>query len=206
GIHLALKSGALAGDAAFDAVASGDVSAERLSSYERAFGESWAFDELHGVRNFRAAFKKWRRPRAMLAVVLQTLLKGRGVTYARLRHTQPVHAGLGAPRPPAEGPAFDGELTFEKLTDVYYSGTSHEEDQPSHLVVVDPSVCVERCTAEYGNPCQYFCPAGVYEFETELVINAANCVHCKTCDIKDPYGIIDWVTPEGGGGPNYTDL
>ncbi|MCZ6573865.1 MAG: electron transfer flavoprotein-ubiquinone oxidoreductase [Planctomycetota bacterium] len=206
GIHLALKSGALAGDAAFDAVASGDVSAERLSSYERAFGESWAFDELHGVRNFRAAFKKWRRPRAMLAVVLQTLLNGRGVTYARLRHTQPVHAGLGAPRPPAEGPAFDGELTFEKLTDVYYSGTSHEEDQPSHLVVVDPSVCVERCTAEYGNPCQYFCPAGVYEFETELVINAANCVHCKTCDIKDPYGIIDWVTPEGGGGPNYTDL
>ena len=89
---------------------------------------------------------------------------------------------------------------------MYHSGTNHEEDQPSHLVVADTRICMERCTVEYGNPCQHFCPAAVYEFEGELKINASNCVHCKTCDIKDPYGIIDWVTPEGGGGPNYTEM
>jgi electron-transferring-flavoprotein dehydrogenase len=102
----------------------------------------------------------------------------------------------------------DGKLTFDRLTDVYYSGTRHEENQPCHLVVLDPNICSDRCVREYGNPCQYFCPAAVYEMEMEkgvpkLKINASNCVHCKTCDIADPYQIINWVPPEGGGGPNY---
>ncbi|MFQ5844333.1 MAG: 4Fe-4S dicluster domain-containing protein, partial [Planctomycetota bacterium] len=206
GIHLAMKSGALAGEAAYRAVRAADPSAEALRSYEEAFRGSWAHRELHRSRNFRAAFKRWRRPRAMLAVALQSLLGGRGVCYRRLRHTEPVHTGLGAARPAPEPPPADGTLTFPKLTDVYYSGTRHEEDQPCHLVVTQPDLCVSRCTQEYGNPCQHFCPAGVYEFGDRLTINAANCVHCKTCDIKDPYGVIDWVTPEGGGGPNCTDL
>ena len=109
---------------------------------------------------------------------------------------------------------FDGTLTFDKLADVYLSGTSHDEDQPVHLVVADTSVCATKCRTEYGNPCQHFCPANVYEMvpdETKegalkLHINASNCVHCKTCDIADPYQIITWVTPEGGGGPDYKGL
>jgi electron-transferring-flavoprotein dehydrogenase len=114
-----------------------------------------------------------------------------------------------SPNPPAPSPpAFDGKLTFDRLTDVYNSGTAHEEDQPCHLVVIEPDICHTRCTEEYGNPCQYFCPAAVYEMVQgreglRLQINASNCVHCKTCDIMDPYQIIEWMTPEGGGGPGY---
>ena len=106
----------------------------------------------------------------------------------------------------------DGKLTFDRLTDVYHSGTRHEEDQPCHLIVRDLEVCATKCVVEYGNPCQYFCPAAVYEMakdangQPKLKINAANCVHCKTCDIADPYQIIEWVVPEGGGGPNYEGM
>jgi electron-transferring-flavoprotein dehydrogenase len=111
----------------------------------------------------------------------------------------------------AEPQKCDNKLTFEKVTDVFRSGTEHDEDQPPHLKVLDTNICIERCTVEYGNPCQYFCPAAVYEPEEveggrRPKINFSNCVHCKTCDIMDPYQIIDWVTPEGGGGPNYINL
>jgi len=205
GVHLALLSGRLAGEAAFRALREGDCSAGALRSYALAFEASPAHAELYRTRNFRAAFKKFSRPRAMLEVMSQTVLGGRGLWYDRLVHVEPVHEGLGGPRQPAEM-AFDGTLTFDKLTDVYLSGTNHAEDQPSHLVVRDTSICVTRCREEHGNPCQYFCPAAVYEFKDALVLNPSNCVHCKTCDIKDPYGIIDWVTPEGGGGPNYTGM
>ena len=107
--------------------------------------------------------------------------------------------------------AYDGELTFDKLADVYNSGTAHSEDQPSHLQVADTDICIHQCAVEYDNPCVRFCPAGVYEMVADaasatgrrLQINFSNCVHCKTCDIMDPYQIINWVTPEGGGGPNY---
>jgi electron-transferring-flavoprotein dehydrogenase len=106
---------------------------------------------------------------------------------------------------------FDGKLTFDKLTGVYHSRTKHEEEQPCHLVIADYDICNNKCTVEYGNPCQYFCPAQVYEMEESegkktLKLNPSNCVHCKTCDIADPYQIINWVPPEGGGGPQYTDL
>jgi len=201
GIHLALKGGALAGEAAFRSLFEGLA----LKSYEEAFQASWVRAELFRTRNFRTAFKRFSRPVAMFEVAMQTMLGGRGLWYSRLDHKQQVHEGLGAAREAREMD-FDGVVAFDKLTDVYLSGTSHAEDQPSHLVVTDPDLCVSRCTAEYGNPCQYFCPAAVYEFETRLSINASNCVHCKTCDIKDPYGIIDWVTPEGGGGPNYAEM
>jgi electron-transferring-flavoprotein dehydrogenase len=112
--------------------------------------------------------------------------------------------------PPPPVP-FDGKLTFDKLADVFNSGTAHDEDQPVHLIVHDTSICVDRCTREYANPCQRFCPAAVYEMVPDpaspagrrLQINASNCVHCKTCDVMDPYQIITWVPPEGGGGPSY---
>jgi len=108
---------------------------------------------------------------------------------------------------------FDKELTFDKVTDVFYGAVAHDEDQPSHLHVLDTEICATRCAEEYGNPCQRFCPAAVYEMEDsaetgrkELKVNFSNCVHCKTCDIADPYQIINWVTPEGGGGPNYKGM
>ncbi|MEM8882464.1 MAG: electron transfer flavoprotein-ubiquinone oxidoreductase [Planctomycetota bacterium] len=206
GIHTAFKSGALAGEAAFEALVAEDASATQLQSYETSFQASWLHDELYKTRNFRTAFKNFSRPRAMLEVGIQMALGGRGLFYDRLHHKEAPYQETGAARKAPAPPAFDNKLTFDKLTDVYHSGTSHEEDQPSHLVVRDTNICITKCTEEYGNPCQYFCPAAVYEFEDELKLNPSNCVHCKTCDIKDPYGIIDWVTPEGGGGPNYTDL
>jgi electron-transferring-flavoprotein dehydrogenase len=141
---------------------------------------------------------------------LQFVTGGRGLVDPMRVHPghEHYHKDGHPPRPRFKG---DGKLTFDRLTDVYHSGTRHEEDQPCHLIVHDLTVCATRCTVEYGNPCQYFCPAAVYEPVQEkdafkLKINAANCVHCKTCDIADPYQIIDWVVPEGGGGPNYEGM
>jgi electron-transferring-flavoprotein dehydrogenase len=114
--------------------------------------------------------------------------------------------------PEPDPPVYDGSLTFDKLTDVYNSGTTHDEDQPVHLVVVEPDICHQRCTREYGNPCRYFCPAAVYDMKADpkgrlrLQIDGSNCVHCKTCDIMDPYQVIEWTCPEGGGGPGYEYL
>jgi electron-transferring-flavoprotein dehydrogenase len=121
----------------------------------------------------------------------------------------------GGPEEQLIGPAKgDGKLTFDKLTDLYHSGTRHEEDQPSHLLIHDTNVCNDRCIKEFGSPCQNFCPANVYEMIDDstaphgkrISLNPANCVHCKTCDIQDPYQIITWVPPEGGGGPNYDGM
>ena len=134
---------------------------------------------------------------------------------AKLARHKMFHAfQFGGAKPQLPKLPEDGALTFDKLTSVYNSGTMHEEDQPCHLVLTDPDICTTRCTTEYGNPCQHFCPASVYEMVDaddgsggrKLQINASNCVHCKTCDIMDPYQIIDWVTPEGGQGPAYKDL
>ncbi len=133
----------------------------------------------------------------------------------RAGHEQMRTLARAHPRGKPQTPKYDGVLTFDKLADVYLSGTTHDEDQPVHLVVADTSVCATRCRSEFGNPCQHFCPANVYEMVPDeargegalrLQINASNCVHCKTCDIADPYQIITWVTPEGGGGPQYKNL
>ncbi len=209
GIHMAIKSGMLAAEAAFEALGTGDVSAASLGRYTEKIDASWIRDELWKARNFRQGFEAgfWK---GIFHAGLQTLTGGRGV---RNRYpSEPGHTKLrklpdAGPPPPDFRP--DGTLTFDKLTDVYNSGTAHDEDQPVHLVVREPDVCHERCTAEYGNPCQYFCPAAVYHMEPNpagslrLQIDASNCVHCKTCDIMDPYQVIDWVCPEGGGGPGY---
>ena len=230
GIHLAIKSGMLAAETAFDAMLSGDSSSDTLSEYKAVVDASWIREELWRVRNFHQGFEHGLLEGVVKAGI-QQVMRGANLGpdaknpagYTRMRQLE----GLGpakADRVQELGNARgDGKLTFDRLTDVFHSGTRHDEDQPVHLVVEDPNICTDRCTREYGNPCQYFCPAAVYEMvdvaqdgaatghasgasQRELRINFTNCVHCKTCDIMDPYQIITWVPPEGGGGPNYDGM
>jgi electron-transferring-flavoprotein dehydrogenase len=220
GIHLAIKSGMLAAETAFAALTKDDASAATLSQFQSSVESSWIKEELWQVRNFHQGFKN-----GLVAGVinggLQTLLKGGPFTRV------PSHAGPENLKPlstlPADGGAEanllgpakgDGKLTFDKLTDLYHSGTKHEEDQPAHLIIQDTNICNDRCVKEFGSPCQNFCPANVYEMLEDstapngkrISLNPSNCVHCKTCDIEDPYQIITWVPPEGGGGPNYDGM
>jgi electron-transferring-flavoprotein dehydrogenase len=220
GIHLAMRTGMLAAETAFDAVRAGDWGSARLKRYEQLVNESDVRRELYPVRNVHQSFGY-----GLLA----------GVAYSGLslvtggwwmRDPMPSHAGYERMakladyyrdgRPDPEGtmnPAkIDRQLTFDRLTNVHYSGTRHAEDQPSHLIVHDTDICRTRCREEYGNPCTRFCPANVYEMvdagdgTKRLQISPSNCVHCKTCDIMDPYQVIDWVPPEGGGGPQYEGM
>ncbi|MBI4465586.1 MAG: electron transfer flavoprotein-ubiquinone oxidoreductase [Acidobacteria bacterium] len=214
GIHLAMKSGMLAAETVLEALRKNDFSEAQLSDYTHRIEASWVREELWKVRNFHQAFENGIL-RGTFHAGLQMVTGGRGL-YARY----PSHPGHERLRKrsngsrPAEQPrlAFDGKLTFDKLTDVYNSATKHEEDQPCHLLIENTDICNERCTVEYGNPCQHFCPAAVYEMvegkdgRRRIHLNPSNCVHCKTCDIMDPYQIITWVPPEGGGGPNYENL
>jgi len=214
GIHTAIKSGMLAAETIYEALCSGDTSAAKLAAYQQKLDESWVKKELWAVRNFHQAFHGGLYS-GLVQAGLQFVSGGRGLV-------DPMHSEAGYKEYHKlnrdrvlvdQSTRFkgDGKITFDRLTDVYHSGTRHEEDQPCHLIVLDPSICTDRCVGEYGNPCQYFCPAAVYEMATEkdqpkLKINFSNCVHCKTCDIADPYQIINWVPPEGGGGPNYEGM
>ena len=210
GVHLAMKSGMLAAETIFEALQKEDYSARSLKSYKEKIDQSYIKTELWKVRNFHQGFQNGLL-NGFLNSGLQQLTGGRGLVDPMRAHEgyekyKPIDG-----RPAPERFKGDGKLTFDRLTDVYHSGTRHEEDQPCHLKVHDLNICATRCVEEYGNPCQYFCPAAVYEMAKEgagvkLKINAANCVHCKTCDIADPYQIIDWVVPEGGGGPNYEGM
>ena len=221
GIHLAIKSGMLAAETAYEAMVKADFSREQLGTFRERVEKSWIKEELWKVRNFHQGFEHGMLE-GMIHTALQQVTFGRGLWerysgsaghthMAKLETLSPVGDDRAHIIGAARG---DGKLTFDKLTDVYHSGTKHEEDQPSHLVVHDTNICATRCTVEFGNPCQYFCPASVYEMEDasdvpggkQLRINASNCVHCKTCDIMDPYQIITWVPPEGGGGPNYDGM
>jgi electron-transferring-flavoprotein dehydrogenase len=210
GIHLAVKSGMLAAESAFEALQDGDCSAAKLGRFRDLVEAGWIKEELWKVRNFHQGFEGglWK---GMLHTGLQMITGGRG-----LRNRYPNVAGHTRMRKlkdyaaaPIEPAVIDGKGTFDKLSDVYNSGTEHDEDQPCHLVIIEPDICRTRCPVEYGNPCQHFCPAAVYEMvdgedgRARLQINASNCVHCKTCDIMDPYEVIRWVPPEGGGGPSY---
>ena len=218
GIHLAIKSGMLAAETLFECLLAGDFSKERLGGYDKRFEASWAGEEMRGVRNFHQGFDEglfagmFNVGVGMATGGRDWLLRDRAPGHPgheRMRKLREAHPG-GKPAPMK----YDGTLTFDKLADVYLSGTTHDEDQPVHLLVADTSVCATRCREEFGNPCQHFCPASVYEMVADeakpgalrLQINASNCVHCKTCDIADPYQIITWVTPEGGGGPDYKNL
>ncbi len=214
GIHTSIKSGMIAAETIYGALCAGDASEKRLSEYSRSLEASWIRKELWEVRNFHQGFHHGLIP-GLVNAGAQFVTHGRG--FVDPLRSLPGHLEYRKLDRPLEmvdqSHRFkgDGKLTFDRLTDVYHSGTRHEEDQPCHLVVLDPSICIDRCVREFGNPCQYFCPAAVYEMALEngaprLKINASNCVHCKTCDIADPYQIINWIPPEGGGGPNYEGM
>jgi len=215
GSHAAIKSGMLAAEAAFDALAAGR-SGDELSAYPTAFENSWLHTELDQSRNFKQWFKKGSLVGALMTGIEQWLLPRLGMKRPpwTIHRTQADHACL---RPAAEMPQIsypkpDGKLTFDRLSSVFISNTNHEENQPAHLTLKDASVPVQINLANYAGPESRYCPAGVYEFvkndddSDRLQINAQNCVHCKTCDIKDPTQNIVWVTPEGGGGPNYAGM
>ncbi|MGK2858079.1 MAG: 4Fe-4S dicluster domain-containing protein [Thermoanaerobaculia bacterium] len=220
GVHLAMKSGMLAAEAAFEALVASDFSDAKLAVYERKFEASWAKTELWKDRNFHQGFEHGLFA-GMINAGLSMVTGGRGFGVANRLDAKAGHERMERikryfmndhPHPP-EKVKFDGKLTFDKVTDVYYGGVVHEENQPAHLLISDTEVCITKCTEEYGNPCLHFCPANVYEPRpTEdgrgkvPFLNFTNCFHCKTCDIVDPYQVITWVPPEGGGGPNYKKL
>ncbi|AKJ68568.1 dehydrogenase [Pandoraea thiooxydans] len=211
GSHAALKTGMLAAKAAFDALASGRQFDE-LTDYPLAFEKSWLHDELQKARNFKQWFKKGRTIATLMTGIEQKLLGGK--MPWTIHRTKADHECLkpASQCQPIAYPKPDGKLTFDRLSSVFISNTNHEENQPCHLTLKDPTVPVGVNLAEYAGPEQRYCPAGVYEFvknddgAERLQINAQNCVHCKTCDIKDPTQNIVWVVPEGGGGPNYPNM
>jgi len=212
GIHLAMKSGMLAAEAAKIALDANDFSETNLQNYDRLFKESWAYKELYKVRNFHQGFDRGLvYGMANAGIGLFTGGRGFGI-YNKLSSShghEHMQKSVGSFNK-YDDINYDGKHILDKLTDVYYSATSHDEDQVPHLHVSDPSICIEKCKEEYGNPCQSFCPANVYEIvddgEERLQINFSNCVHCKTCDIMDPYQIIDWTTPQGGDGPSWKNM
>ena len=211
GSHAAIKSGMLAAEAAFDALAAGRQHDE-LTAYPEAFEQSWLYTELNKSRNFKAWFKKGLTVATLMNGFEQKVLRGH--MPWTLRRDQPDHSYLlpAAQCTPVQYPKPDGKLTFDRLSSVFISNTNHEENQPAHLTLRDALVPVAVNLATYAGPESRYCPAGVYEFvknddgTDRLQINAQNCVHCKTCDIKDPTQNIVWVTPEGGGGPNYSGM
>jgi electron-transferring-flavoprotein dehydrogenase len=215
GSHAALKSGMLCAEAAFAALQAGRAHDE-LSAYPEAFKASWLFEELEGSRNFKQWFKKGALIGALMTGIEQWLLPKLGFKSPpwTIHRTQPDHVALrpAAECTPIDYPKPDGKLTFDRLSSVFISNTNHEEQQPAHLTLKDASVPVGINLARFAGPEVRYCPAGVYEFvknddhSERLQINAQNCVHCKTCDIKDPTQNIVWVTPEGGGGPNYAGM
>lgn len=208
GVHMAIKSGMLAADTAYEALRQDDITDATLSSYRKRFENSWMRTDLWRARNHEQGFKRGLFS-GIAHTVLQSMNGGRGT------HSRYLVKDVGSPmdpkhRAPMPEVGFDGILTFDKPASVFHSGTRHREDQPVHLVVQDPDKC-ERCGEKYGNPCQHFCPAGVYEMvdgdhSKRLHINAANCLHCKACDILDPYCNMVWSPPEGGGGPRYEGM
>jgi len=226
GIHLAMKTGMLAAETIFEGLVKNDLSLAQLGTYRTRFKASWAYRELWGGRNFHQGFDGgvWA---GMAFTGLQTVTGGwapyEGSTTApghtrmrRLDQELPADAVKAIVGQPTTAKKFALPDQLEKLSDLYHSGTIHEEDQPAHLVISPDdvtSICNDRCKREYGNPCQHFCPANVYEMVldataggTQLRLSPSNCVHCKTCDIMDPYQVITWVPPEGGGGPRYRKL
>ncbi len=215
GSHAAIKSGMLAAEAAYAAVTSGRQHDE-LAAYPEAYAKSWLAKELDQSRNFKAWFKKGLYVGSFMTGIEQWLLPKLGIKSPpwTIHRNKPDYAALmpAAQFTPIVYPKPDNKITFDRLSSVFVSNTNHEEHQPAHLTLKDASVPVNINLAKYAGPESRYCPAGVYEFvknpdDTDrLQINAQNCVHCKTCDIKDPTQNIVWVTPEGGGGPNYSGM
>jgi electron-transferring-flavoprotein dehydrogenase len=214
GSHNAMKTGMMAAEAAFAAVTSGR-SGDTLDAYEAAYRASHVYKDLKRVRNFKPLWSKLGTLAALpfMALDLWTNQLFGFSFFGTLHHGKPDYATLKDAKDckPIAYPRPDGKLSFDKPSSVFLSNTNHEEDQPVHLVLKDPTIPIRVNLPEYDEPAQRYCPAGVYEVVQEaggprFQINAQNCVHCKTCDIKDPAQNITWVTPEGGGGPNYTNM
>ncbi len=211
GSHAAIKTGMLAAEAVFEALGN-DRQFDELTAYSAAFEKSWLHEELHKARNFKPSMSKGLYTGTLLVGIDQVLFGGKAPWT--LHHTHADHECLkpASDFTPIAYPKPDGKLTFDRLSSVFISNTNHAEDQPVHLTLRDPSIPVGINLAKYAGPEARYCPAGVYEFvknddnTDRLQINAQNCVHCKTCDIKDPTQNIVWVTPEGGGGPNYSNM
>ncbi|HEX6321121.1 MAG TPA: electron transfer flavoprotein-ubiquinone oxidoreductase [Burkholderiales bacterium] len=210
GSHCAIKSGMLAAEAAAKALGDGRAG-DSLDAYPEAFRKSWLYDELHRGRNFKPWMSKGLYTGSLMMGIDQVVLRGKAPWTLRHEHADHQTLVPKSQAKPIEYPKPDGKLTFDRLSSVYLSNTNHNEDQPVHLTLKDPSIPVNVNLAVYAGPEQRYCPAQVYEFVQadggqRLQINAQNCVHCKTCDIKDPRQNIVWVTPEGGGGPNYPNM
>jgi electron-transferring-flavoprotein dehydrogenase len=220
GVHLAIESGMLAAKSAFIALKENNFSAEKLGFYEKLFKKSDTFKTLSRTRNFRAGFGHGMILGAF-HFATQILTGGRGLTLSGKMKTHEdaaCYKKLSDVKKPfckdfEKELVFDKQLTFDKVTDVFFSGSKHDEEQPCHLHVPDLELCRNVCIPKYGGPCQHFCPAEVYEIVTDpktgkkdLHLHPANCVHCKTCDIKDPFGNIEWAVPYGGDGPEYENL
>ncbi len=213
GSHTAMKSGMLAAEAMADALLAGNEGGDELSSYEEGFKASWLYDELYKSRNFGAAIHKWGAVKGGAFNFIDQNIFGGKIPFT-LHDTKPDHAclKLADEAKKIDYPKPDGKLSFDKLSSVFLSNTNHEEEQPVHLKLSDPSIPIEKNLPMYDEPAQRYCPAGVYEVvanddgSKRFQINAQNCVHCKTCDIKDPAQNITWVAPEGAGGPNYPNM
>ena len=220
GIHLAIQSGMMAAKTAFEALKKNDTSSKQLSMYDELFRKSAAYKELHAVRNFRQGFKT-NLFFGILQFGTQILTGGRGFSLTGKlkmeedgKHYRPIKELNGNTflEKNKSELVFDKALTFDKEADIYYSGTKHDEEQPTHIVVPKADVC-QVCLEEFDAPCQRFCPAQVFEISADpktgkraLTLHPSNCVHCKTCDIKDPYENVLWLTPYGGDGPEYENM
>jgi electron-transferring-flavoprotein dehydrogenase len=211
GSHAAIKTGMLAADAAFAALGE-NRQHDELASYPAAFEQSWLHEELHVARNFKPWMSKGLVLGTIMTGIDQILFKGKAPWTLHHQHADHECLRPASDFKPIVYPKPDGKLTFDRLSSVFISNTNHAEDQPVHLTLKNPAIPVEVNLAKFAGPEQRYCPAGVYEFvktdegKDRLQINAQNCVHCKTCDIKDPTQNIVWVTPEGGGGPNYPNM
>ncbi|NRA74432.1 MAG: electron transfer flavoprotein-ubiquinone oxidoreductase [Planctomycetes bacterium] len=212
GVHTAMKTGLLAAETLLEAIRKDDFGADTLSAYEQRFEQSWLRDELYRVRNYRAEFHGRGFWGGAIRAGIKYVLGGIGKEFVPMGadHQEMLQLSAAAEEPPT--PDYDGKKLIDKVTQVFHAGSVHSEHQPSHLKVADTDLCASRCKEEYGNPCQHFCPANVYEMvddgsgQERLQINHSNCVHCKTCDIMDPYQIITWTVPSDAGGPKYQGL
>lgn len=219
GIHMAMKSGMLAAESIYSALAEKDtlgamdvIPAEEITQYSNDFKNSWAYQELWRSRNIRPAFKFGFIPAILYAGLEDYILKGRGGWTFKHKHKDNESLKLAKDAKPIHYPKPDGKITFDRSSSVYLSGTNHRENQPVHLKLKDIVISIDVNHAQYASPETRYCPAGVYEIlldesqKPRLQINAQNCVHCKTCDIKDPQQNIVWCVPEGGDGPNYAEM
>jgi electron-transferring-flavoprotein dehydrogenase len=211
GSHAAIKTGMLAAEAAYEALGN-DRQFDELTDFPAAFQRSWLHTELYKGRNFKPFMTQGLYKGTLMVGIDQVLFRGKAPWTLKHKHADHECLRPASDYQPINYPKPDGKLTFDRLSSVFISNTNHAEEQPAHLTLKDPSVPVKINLAKYAGPEQRYCPAGVYEYvkteagDDRLQINAQNCVHCKTCDIKDPTQNIVWVTPEGGGGPNYPNM